>query len=142
MSSSEARDFLIAELERLERRSSDLKAQLADAQARLAAARLLLSPEDNGAHAITANRIGEVRDRIGLRDAIRKALEQHPNGLRAEEVVDAVTGLGYKPTGTMSAKALVYSELYRLHTKLGRLDKRGEKYRLPQVTPAGGGEAA
>lgn len=72
----------------------------------------------NGSGASPAKN-GEPR---GLRHYLWEVFAAHPGGLKAKEVVDAVTRLGYRTTGKTNVRTMVYGELYRLR-RLRRLQK-------------------
>ena len=129
MLTQNTRADLESELERLAARIAYLKPNILRAEARIEAIKVLLSPEGEDAAAAQSENVNPTIATIGLREAIRRALEHHPGGLRVGEVADAVQKLGYRPAGTMSPKALTYGEIYRM-LKLGKLAKHGHKYRL------------
>lgn len=66
---------------------------------------------------------------VGLRQAIKTVLAEHPSGLVPRELARRLEEAGYKPGGKLTTNQLLYGELNRMRPKM--VEKRGKRYRLP-----------
>jgi hypothetical protein len=130
------REALQAELEHLQARHAK------DAE-RIKALAAILDPDDKlemfqlhlpiDTKAVAAPSNGERSlAGVGLRQAIRTVLAQHPSGLPPRELAIRINQAGYKPGGKLTTQQLLYGELNRLKGKT--LEKRGKRYRLLPVS--------
>jgi hypothetical protein len=71
----------------------------------------------------------------GLRHYLWQVFDAHPGGLKAKEVVEWVSKLGYKPSGKTTANTMVYAELYRLKRQHRLVKTASGRFRPRLETP-------
>lgn len=66
----------------------------------------------------------------GLREFMKTVFAQHPDGLKASEIIAEVMAMGYEQNGKTTVPSLVHGDLSRLKRQ-GKIRKEGAKYIWP-----------
>jgi hypothetical protein len=126
MLTKETREQLAAELQHLQAALAKIDERRVVVERKVAALQLILSSDED----VETEKPTGGQPAVGLRELIRRILEQYSGGLRPIHIAARVEAAGYKPTGSMTTAQLVSSEVHRMHA-LGKLQRvRGARYRL------------